>query len=213
MGYTRENFEKWQSQWDKAVQEKVFADTSNAPKDSGSGYTDFFGVQNNAVGKIIQDADTEYWNKVYRMSSHMGQAPNPLEEEEHDPKMQGDSPVTISEDAPVENKELAPTTKPDGKSVSKITDELGGLANPVRASTRGVDANNRVTPSFAGGEELIELHKMKEQLQKLEDKLAADPMVENKGAKKVMSQIDALWKQIDELSNTLSPDFVRDYLS
>jgi hypothetical protein len=214
----RDNFDKWVDQWERAQKEGIFDDAPKPPVPTQNyAADDFFGNNRPQPGSTLRDVDANYWNKVYRMSAHMGEAPDiTADEEEHDPSMQGEDLVTISEDAPVGGKKdfkLAPTTKPDGKSVSKITDDLGGLANPVHASTRGVDNNNRVTPNWAGGQEIIELHRMKEQLQKLEDKIAADPMVENKGTKRVLSQIDALWKKLDELSNTLTPEFVKEYLS
>ncbi len=200
----RDNFDKWTDQWEKAQASGIFG-TPKQPQNPKQ--DDYHRPQN-----IVQDVDTEYWNKVYRLSNHMGDSPDPLEEEP-DPAA-GNEPVTISEDAPGKNDfKLVSTTKSDKKTSGKITDELGGLPNPVKAATRGKDANNRVTPNFAGGQEIIELHKMKEQLQKLEDKIAADPMVENKSTKKVMTQIDALWARIDELSDTLTPEFVQEYLS
>jgi hypothetical protein len=214
----RDNLDKWMDQWEKAQSEDIFKDSAKPPVPTqNSQADDFFGNHRPQGTTRLNDVDAQYWNSVYRMSGSMRDSPNVLDdEEEHDPAMSGIDPVTISEDAPVGNAndfKLAPTTKPDGKSSSKITDDLGGLANPVHTSARGKDASNRVTPNWAGGQEIIELHKMKEQLQKLEDKIAADPMVENKGTKKVMSQIDALWKKIDELSDTLTPDFVQEYLS
>ena len=210
---TKDNFDKWVDQWEKAQADGIFKDASKpiVPTENKQ-VDDFFGNHRPNNGTRLQDVDAEYWNSVYRMSSHMGSAPDII----HDSTIQSDDPVTISEDAPVGNKndfELAPTTKPDGKSSSKITDDLGGLANPAHTSTRGKDANNRVTPDWAGGKEVIELHKMKEQLQKLEDKVAADPSLQNKGTKKLLSQIDSLWEKIDELSDTLTPDFVKEYLS
>jgi len=213
----RDNFDKWVDQWEKAQRDGIFNDSPKPPVPTQNyGGDDFFGNHRPQQNSTLKDVDAQYWNQVYRMSSNMGQAPDPLGEEEHDPSMTGDQPAVIQEDAPVGGKndfKLAPTTKKDGKSSSRITDDLGGLANPVHASTRGVDNNNRVTPNWAGGSEIMELHKMKEQLQKLEDKIAADPMLENKGTKRVLSQIDALWKKLDELSDTLTPEFVQEYLS
>lgn len=213
-------FDQWIDQWAKAQEDGVFKDDAIRPVARENQHADdFFGnhTRPDVVTSKLQDVDAQYWNTVYRMSKDMGDAPDVLaDEEQHDPSMTGDGPAIISEDAPVGGKndfKLAPTTKTDGKSSSKITDDLGGLANPVHTSSRGKDANNRVTPNWAGGQEIIELYKMKEQLQKLEDKIAADPMVENKGTKKIMNQIDALWKKIDELSDTLTPEFVQEYLS
>ena len=213
----KEKFDQWVDQWAKAQEEGVFKDAAKPVAKENQYADDFFGNHRPQTSTKLQDLDAQYWNTVYRMSKDMGDAPDVLsDEEEHDPAMTGEVPAIISEDAPVGGKndfKLAPTTKPDGKSSSKINDELGGLANPVNKSSRGKDANNRVTPNWAGGQEIIELHKMKEQLQKLEDKVAVDPMVENKGTKKIMNQIDALWKKIDELSDTLTPEFVQEYLS
>jgi hypothetical protein len=185
------DFAKWMEQWEKAQKEGVFA---SAPKPSEQPTSDYFGVYRPKGENVIRDVDAKYWDKVYRLSSHQGDSPDPLLNEDYEP---------------VENKELAPTTEFDGKKIGKITDELGGLANPVSPVHRGKDKTSKVTPNWAGGKDIIELHKMKVQLQKLEDKIAVDPMQKSK----VDQQIKDLWNKIDELSDSLNPDYEKDYLS
>lgn len=180
----REHLEKWQQQWEKALADGVFDD---APKPSiPEPQLDFSDNQQDDV--LLQDVDSRYWSQIYKTSL--------------------DS--MINENAPVDDKELVDTTKPDNKTVAKITDELGGKANSVSAATRGKDASNKVTPNWAGGKDLIELHKLKEKLHKLGDKLAADPMADKKS---LLSQFRALEDQIDELSDSIAPDFRTEYLS
>ncbi len=140
--------------------------------------------------RFIDKDDAEYWRRACNL------------------------PEIINEDyEPSEKKELVSTAKYDGKTVGKITDELGGLPNPVSAPYRGQDTLNKVTPSWAGGEDILELHNMRVQLQQLEDKLAADPMMEDKKSRGVEQQIKNLWTKLDELSSSLNPDYKKDYLS
>jgi hypothetical protein len=54
---------------------------------------------------------------------------------------------------------------------------------------------------------------MKEQLHKLGDKIAADPMAEQKKTQAIISQVKELCKKIDELSSGLNPEFRQEYLS
>ena len=90
--------------------------------------------------------------------------------------------------------------------------------NPVNASAKGQDNALVVTPSFAGGEQIAELIKLKMKLHDLTDKLAGaevgrQPLEKAKDSTKkpgqdVMKKIHALMKQIDELSNDLIPGTV-----
>jgi hypothetical protein len=200
----KEQFDKWVDQWAKAQEQGVFGESKPTQDPTGFGTLpgpDFFGVYK-PTNKDLSNVDSEYWRQVYQMSAHSGEAPDVV----------GDEAV-ITEELNDEEKETLDYTKPDKKSVSKITDDLGGLSNPVKANTRGKDNINKVTPNWTCGDDLVELHNMKIKLQKLEDKLAADPMMEQKKTKSVLSQINSLKEKIDDLSNSLSPDFQTDYLS
>ncbi len=200
-----DNFEKWKDQWEKAMDDGVFDDAPRPaflpPEGEEDQYTGFF--TNQSMGNK-KDVDAEYWNKMNKSSGYT----DPLDEP-HDLSMQGQDLVPISEDA--EDDSLVSTEKPDGKSNRKITDELGPTPNPTNATNRGVDNRSHVTPNWAGGKKIVELHNMKLNLQKLEDKLAVDPMMEDKKSKSVASQIEALWRRIDQLSNSLSPDYTTEY--
>ncbi len=209
-----QNFEKWVEQWEKAQKDGLFKDAAKPPTPSPNmGTDDYFGNHNRPAEKTsVKDVDAKYWARVYQLSGNQGHAPDPLADVSHE-GLTGDENVTLNEDAPVEKKDLVKTTKPDGKTVSAITDDLGKLPNPVHASTRGKDANNRVTPDWAGGEDLIDLNNMKNDLQKLEAKLSVDPMAEGKEVQKVLGQVKTLKDKIDELSDSLTPEFRTEYLS
>lgn len=198
----REDFDTWMDQWDKAQKDGVFDDAAKPITPTPQNYADdFFGTHRPAEKTSIRDVDAEYWNQVYKMSKG---------EDSFDHEGMTGEPVTIQEDAPVDKKELVKTTKSDNKSVANITDDLGGLANPVHASQRGHDKYDKVTPNWAGGEDLVELHNLKVSLQELEDKVASAPMQPDK---KVLAQIKSLWTKINELSDSLNPDFRDEYLS
>lgn len=193
-----EKFQNWCDMWDKAQKSDLFKD---APKPhvptQQVAADDYFGNHGNTGSpSLLREVDAKYWNKVFRLSKGLKETSD-----------------ILTEEAPVKDKDLAPTTKPDGKSVANITDDMGGLANPVSGTTRGPDASNRVTPDWAGGEHLTKLNTMKNDLQKLEDKVAADPMGEDNGSKKVLTQLTELKKKIDELSSSLNPKFDKEYLS
>lgn len=193
MGNDRYDMEKWMDMWTKAQEMDAFKPSQ--PQ---------IPVQKEDVPsnpKVIQECDTKYWNMVYQRSKHPGQVPDVLE---------------AATDFSKSNDKLkcpCDVTKPDNKTVAQITDDLGKLANPVHASTRGPDNKLRVTPNWAFGPELVDLHNMKIKLQQLEDKMAADPMLEDKKSKGIIGQIDDLKKKIDELSDNINPSFRDEYLS
>lgn len=145
------------------------------------------------------DPEEAYWNRMYQGGP--GAAPDPLG-------------GILTEDVPVQPKEMVKVSKPDGKTPAEVTDDLGGLPQGVKASTRGKDQMPKVTPDWAGGEKLAELHRMKESLHQLEVKLnTATALAQDEKVQGVQKKIDALKQDIDDLSDSLTPDFVTDYLS
>jgi len=215
----RDNFDKWVDQWDKAQKSEAFKSKPQPPTQTSYG-SDFFGLNKPSSESTLKDADHDYWTKVYKLSRNAADTPDIFADEEtHDSSLTGDEMANLNEDAPVKPKDLAPTSKFDGKSVATITDDMGKLANPVSFTTRGPDTSDevtkvtRVTPDWTGGSELMTLHKMKEELNNLTAKLAADPMTQDSGVQKIISQIDSLMTKIDELSSELNPEFRKEYLS
>lgn len=98
------------------------------------------------------------------------------------------------------------------ETAAEITDDLGKLPNPVKPETREVDNRKKVSPNWAGGKDLQELHDIKVSLEKLESKLyAKEALAED--SKNIQKKLDALKKKFEEFSNAISPDFTTDYLS
>jgi hypothetical protein len=148
-----EKFEKWLALWDKAQKDNILKDQPKkepAPVEQHGSFSALHRPNNS----VLRDCDAQYWLTVHKLNK--GGYVDPLEQIEHSQEVQGDEPVTISEDVPVDKLfKSADMTKPDNKSVSSITDELGGLANPVHASTRDADNRSRATPDWAGGDNII----------------------------------------------------------
>jgi hypothetical protein len=202
-----DQFDKWCDQWEKALGTDEFK-ASSKPAEASTGFNgtepDFFGnyrpQEKSSVN--LKDSDSEYWKQVYKMSAHPGMAPDITDDED-----------MITEELNDEEKETFPYTKPDKKSSVEITDDLGKLPQRVQANTRGKDQRLKVTPNWSCGDELVELHNLKIKLQKLEDKLSSDPMTNEKKSKTIIEKIKALKEKIDDVSDSLSPDFETDYLS
>ena len=177
---SRDKFDQWQQQWDQAQADGLFGKTEEKATEYDS-EADFFGYNSNKPKNSgIKDVDAKYWDDVYRLSTGQADAPDVIMDH------------LLKEDTPVEDKDLVPTEKYDGKKNSEITDDLGKQPNPVKPETRGVDARSKVTPNWAGGEDLNKLNLMKNDLEKLEDKIAADPMVTDTKSKSVLKKIKDL---------------------
>jgi len=84
-----------------------------------------------------------------------------------------------------------------------MTKALTNSANPVYPNTVGKD-QDIVAPKWSDSKELTKLITLKSDLQTLESKLNALDTNEKNG-KSVQSQIDSMKKEIDRLSNLLSP--------
>lgn len=201
--YLGDEFDKFVSQWEKAQADGVFEDAPKPPTPPAQD-PDFFGnYRPNKDVTDIKDVDSDYWNHVYKLSRHSGDSPDPFEELQ-----------PMNEDDRATKFTLVKTTKSDNKSSSKITDELGGLSNPGSRSNRGEDQARRVTPNWAGGDEIQELQAMKMNLEQLESKInAAEGLGNMKKMKSLMTKMESLRKQIDELSDGIPPEFKTEYLS
>jgi hypothetical protein len=223
----RDDLEKWAEKWDKALADGVFETPKEHVPSPEVNPSDFFGNWRPAAanGEVIKDVDSQYWNNVYKLSSHSGEYHDPLEVE-HDAAMTGTEPVSISEEldqkdinaskdrvSKLQDKPLRNT--PSKEDLGVKAKELGNTANPIYPESRGKDQRRHVTPSWTDGPQLLELVNMKLNLYKLEVKLNSD---KNFGAfqgdtqkmKEVQDQIEFLKGEIDKLSNSLSPDFIED---
>lgn len=238
----RDDFDKWIDQWEQAQKEGIFDDNPTKKEDTFNPEdyaTDFFGNTEYPDNTTIKDIDGEYWDKVYRLSNHQGDSPDPLTEEPEEmltEETEEEKPVkkkkkkkkVINEQlgdggiysdveySKVQDKSLRYTHSPDDLAVK--ANELGNTANPIYPNTRGKDQRPIVTPDWSGGSKFNELAEMRLKLYELQSKLNADPTFgaysgDSSGVTKVQNQINELWKNLDKLSSSLSPDFIEDELS
>lgn len=170
-----DNFEKWQTQWDAALEKGIF-DTPkkdhvpSAQKNPES----FFGTQKNSPSEEVPQTDSEFWRDIYRNSREYG---TQCDLDGRDDSMIQESSVA----AP-----LGPKT-----------------ANPVRVNTLGMDQDVKNVGSTYDVADLQNLENLKVKLHGLLDKLNGLEG-KGQGAGKLESQIQSLQKQIDEFSDNLS---------
>ena len=209
--------EKWMSVWEKSQEKNIFPETPKQDINQQVYSSDYFGnVRKDSKETVaLNDCDIKYWNQVYKLSNHDGEAPDiftPLNEQPS--KVDG-----IGTEAPL-------ASQPQGKlrDVPSKGDlgvkgaELANTANPIYPSSRGEDQRKHVTPEWEDGKGLRELVYMKHNLYNLEVKINSSPKFgayapDSPEIKKIQVQIDELKHKMDELSNSLSPDFIQDELS
>jgi hypothetical protein len=205
--------EKWMDVWEKAQEKGIFPDEPKQQEVNPQVYqTDYFGnVHKDGKDTVsLNECDVKYWNQVHKLSK----GDKALDITEQTSKIDG-----IGTEEPL-------ASKPQGKlrdtpSKMDLGDkgaELGNTANPVEPPSRGEDQRKHVTPEWADGKGLRELVYMKHNLYNLEVKINSNPKFGAYGdeapeIKKIQTQIDELKHKIDELSNSLSPDFIQDELS
>ena len=202
------NFDKWLEQWDKAQGTGAF---KSAPKPETKPKTpDFFGIGETKprdTSFSLNEVDTQYWNRIYKMSRHQGDDPDIFSELKTQPTI---------EDDPLASKPLKQQRDtPDEDELGGKSKELGNTANPIYPSSRGDDSRAHVTGEFADGKKLREINDMRLSLHALECKLNANPKFgafgkESPEIKKIQGQIDEIKEKINHLSNSLSPDFIED---
>jgi hypothetical protein len=217
-----DDFNKWCDQWEKAQKKGIFKD---APKPivptPNYAEEDFFGNYRPPQESEIGEPDAEYWRQVYDRSQHPGTAPDVAEPEERivgsgeeDEVLHEDTLDPYADDEDDSATDMPVRPKYNKKSLEDTADAIAKAANPIYHYSKGKDQQPRVTKNWSDGDELVELHKIKIQLEKLESKMnAADAVGESAQARKIQKQIAQMWEQIDKLSDSLTPDFVNDYLS
>jgi hypothetical protein len=188
----------WTDLWEKAQKEGVFGDSAQPVPENPIPYASH-------EPKGHDNVDKEYWNNVYANSRHAGDAPDPFTK----PEVLNDWNVVSGDRTTPQPQPLKSdlTDKEKGDVVRTAAD----AANPIEPSSVGKDQNYK--PNWADVQQLEQLHDMKVNLHELESKLnAGDAMATDKG-QKIQKQIDSLRVRMDELSDELTPDFLRSYLS
>ncbi len=207
--YLGPEFDKWTDMWAKAQVDGTFADAPKPPACGGNvGANDFFGNHRPAEKSDLKDSDTEYWRQVYNLSSHQGEAPDVLAEarkaEEKKKKSKIEEPVRPSE------------KKDETKAKAK---KMGQDPNPQRPDTFGKDGvdkkgTTKVSPGWAAmDEDFVKLDGLKRKLYDLECKMHSKEGLSEQKYKAITSQLDSLKRQIDNLSDDLTPKYGTDHLS
>lgn len=99
--------------------------------------------------------------------------------------------------------DLTEEVKATKEQIKKHVERAANSANPVYPDSVGKDQGPVVTKNWTDGKELRELADLKMKLEKLESELNAQ---EGMGKKGNQGKIDAIRKQIDELSDSLAPN-------
>jgi hypothetical protein len=163
-------------QWEKALADGIFDDAPKLPAPSGS--FNYFGQLDMSEEDVpLNEVDTKYWDQVYKLSRHAGDAPDPIYFEER---------------------------TPTNKETKASADHLARSHNPIYPDTLGKDQNVVPTPNWASaGKEFFELEDLKKTLEQLEGKVTSDTVF-GKNITSLQGKIDGIKKQIDELSDSLN---------
>lgn len=207
--------EKWMDVWEKAQEKGIFPETPKQEINPQIYQTDYFGnVRKDDKEEVsLNECDVKYWNQIHQMAKS-GKGIDVTKFNEQTSKIDG-----IGTEEPLASQpqgKLREVPTKDGLATKAA--ELGNAANPIFPSSRGEDQRRKVTPEWEDGKGLRELVYMKHNLYNLEVKINSNPKFgaygeDTPAIKKIQTQIDELKHKIDELSNSLSPDFVQDELS
>lgn len=200
-------FDKWLEQWDKALQTDSF---KLEPKPVEKKTPDFFGIGETKPRDksfSLNEVDTKYWKNLYKLSKgeYITEELTGIPNIDKDPLQS-----KTAEDEDEGNRET-----PDKNDLGEKTKKMANTANPTIPSTIGKDQRPVVTGEWGDGKKLREINDMKISLHALQGKLNAHPRFgaygkESPQITKIQDQIDELIEKIDNLSNSLSPDFVVD---
>jgi len=175
MTYLDDNYLKWCDQWEAAQKSGLFEapKKDHVPSAALEPESFFGGFKKNAPSETVKDADGKYWNDLYRLSRDYGNSTDTLDDYLNGDLMQ----ETVTEKAP-----KAP--------------------NPVTRATVGKDQNAAAVGVHYDVDNFQGLESLKLKLHGLLDKLNG---MDSKGESttKLETQIVALEKQIDELSNNI----------
>lgn len=208
------DLEKWMTAWENAQEKGIFPTEQKQDINPQVYSSDYFGnVRKQGNEKIaLNDCDAKYWSQVYNLSKGGNLTPDVVNEEFT--KVDG-----VGTEEPLASTPQGKIRKvPSKPDLAEKGAELGNTANPVEPPSRGEDQKNHVTPNWSDGDSIRELVYMKHNLYNLEVKLNSNPKFGAYGTeapeiKKIQKQIDELKNKMDDLSSSLSPDFIQDELS
>jgi hypothetical protein len=186
-----DQFNQWQADWEKALEDGVFDDPNKAPVPSSqAGSSSFFGYNNSPEAQEkVKEPDGAYWDSVYELSKLYSTDDRNLDHDPHADHLEGD---LMQEEVEVD--------------VKKMANSMIQSPNPIRANSFGKD-QDLTNPISTGATydiaDLESLEKVKLKLHGLIDKL--NGLEGNgQGGGKLEQQIAALSKQIDEMSDNLN---------
>jgi len=215
----QDQFDNWTKQWEKAQADGVFKDAPKPPQPKSQ--VDFFGqFPTLDTPQRPNQSDAEYWRQVYDLSrggagALPGDPGNPeVLQEENKPDLRPFVKMDVADKATVRKGPQGMNDWPKGQdpNMSKMARGLAHSANPVYFYSYGKDQDLHVTPNWSSGVELEELHNIKVELEQLESKLGHAETL-GKDTKRLKSQLSELKIKVDELSNSLTPGFLSDYMS
>lgn len=198
-----ERLNKWLKDWSKAQDNNPHFKATQKPAGNKKLVSETYAPKSTPPAPKLRNVDAKYWQQVYQsMRGSKGQTEN-LNEQKINKDPLASEPLGKQRETPSE------------KSIGQKTKEELNAPNPIYPSTRGDDSRKHVTPEWADGVKLRELVNMKHSLYELEVRLNSSPKFGSYGpeapeVKKIQDQIDALKDKINELSNSLSPDFIED---
>ena len=197
----KDDMEKWVDKWDAALKKDTF---KNAVKPEVKESDKFFATFGKTQ-KLNESIDAKYWRTLAK------NARTPVVNEQETLVAQ----PTIEKN-PLNSKPLKKQREvPEVSDLGEKGAELGNTANPIYPDSRGADFRNKVTPEWSDGLKIREIANMYRNLYDLQVKLNQNPKFgsfsgDSPEIKKIQTQIDEVKYKIDELSDSLSPDFVQD---
>jgi hypothetical protein len=225
----QDQFDGWVNSWENAQKKWAAEDAANPPPQTKSDKSKgFFGVHSQALpdDKIDREQSTD-WTSIYSRSTELRDEPNTndgsdqmfQEQSSQLKKLLG--PVSVPSKAkpkiPVVNPTSTFQEQAEGwrNLLSQPGKDTTFFHNPQHYASIGMDQGKspyeptRVTPNFSSGKELDELAEMKNKLSKLEATLLAQEIKAGKSDvpySSYKSKLDVIRKQIDDLSDKLTPD-------
>lgn len=176
----QDQFDKWVSMWEKHQAEMQVPEKESTPTHSYFGMQSVLPDEEPSEERMLTESD--HWRDIYNNALKINKMIN---EEEND------------------------------NYLSKGPGKTDFTQNPVHFASHGQDQSPspyepvRVTPNFTDGEQLRNLHELKVKLEKLESSLlSAD--IKGETSNDYKSQLDKLRKQIDDLSDKLTPKPIED---
>ena len=190
------NFDNWCDMWDKAQEDGEFIDGCKEADAPNTEKVDFFGQNHEEGEEEIDQSNSDYWNTIYKMSNNSGDAPD-----------------VTNYQVLTENEEVPRPIKSNltDKEIGDIVRSNANSANPIHASSVGRDSDYK--PNLVNIYKLEQLSDMKVSLCELEGKLNVNDGLGKKEGIKIQVKINELKNKIDELSDTLTPNFLQSYLS